>query len=71
MGRWWIVAALPAGLVLLITGGSIAENVQDPCTRGDGCGAGPVLGAFVLATLLALIVAALLALGVALRRRVS
>ncbi len=68
-GRWWAVAAGPLLLVASITAFSVAENVADPCTRPDGCGAGPVLGAFVLACLLAAVVAALLAAGVALRRR--
>jgi hypothetical protein len=68
VGRWWIVAVLPPLYAAPIVIWSIVENFDDPCTRADGCGIGPVLFVSLFALGYAALVAGLTAAGVAVRR---
>ena len=69
VGRWWVVAVVPAVYAVPIVIWSLVDNFDDPCTRPDGCGVGPVLLASLFALAYAVLVAGLTAAGVALRRR--
>jgi hypothetical protein len=73
VGRWWVVWAIPLVGWIAIVVAAVVDNFDDPCTRPDGCGIGPVLGIAVLGVPMAAILAAAIAGGVlarsALRRR--
>jgi len=68
VGRWWLVAALPLLFTASITLIAVNDNFNDPCTRSDGCGLGPVAQATALALAFGIVIAAVTAGGVLARR---
>jgi len=68
VGRWWLVAALPLVFTASIALSAVNDNFNDPCTRPDGCGLGPVAQATLLGVAFSIVLAVVTAGGILARR---